>query len=88
MERPRVVGEAISLTIVVMLRLQHCRWHLRWHRRSAVPAIIAQGFFQRKIDTYAARLEVLLTKLAHVCERSPKLTPNALGGKPDRPDAV
>lgn len=39
----------------------------------AVPAIIAQGFFQRRIDTYAARLEVLLTGLAHVCERSPRL---------------
>lgn len=38
----------------------------------AVPAIIAQGYFQRKIDTYASRLEVLLTKLAHVCERTPR----------------
>ncbi len=36
----------------------------------AVPAIIAHGFFQRRIDTLAARLEVLLTKLAHVCERT------------------
>ena len=36
----------------------------------AVPAIMAHGFFQRKIDTLAARLEVLLTKLAHVCERT------------------
>lgn len=27
----------------------------------AVPAIIAQGFFQRRIETFAARLEVLLT---------------------------
>lgn len=35
----------------------------------AVPAIIAQGFFQRKIDTYAARLELVLTHLAQVCER-------------------
>jgi biopolymer transport protein ExbB len=48
----------------------------------AVPAIIAHGYFQRRIDTLAARLEVLLTKLAHVCERtarpdssSPVLTP-------------
>jgi len=38
----------------------------------AVPAIIAQGFFQRRIDTYASKLEVLLTKLAHVCERTPR----------------
>lgn len=37
----------------------------------AVPSIIAQGYFQRKIDTYAARLEVLMTKLAHICERTP-----------------
>lgn len=36
----------------------------------AVPVIVAQGYFQRKIDTYAARLELLMTKLAHVCERS------------------
>ena len=36
----------------------------------AVPAIIAHGYFQRRIETLAARLEVLLTKLAHVCERT------------------
>ncbi|MGB6220001.1 MotA/TolQ/ExbB proton channel family protein [Haloferula sp.] len=36
----------------------------------AVPAIIAHGYFQRRIDMLAARLEVLLTKLAHVCERT------------------
>lgn len=35
----------------------------------AVPAIVAQGFFQRRIDTYAARLELALTHLAQVCER-------------------
>ncbi|MEM1085088.1 MAG: MotA/TolQ/ExbB proton channel family protein [Verrucomicrobiota bacterium] len=36
----------------------------------AVPAIIAHGYFQRRIETLASRLEVLLTKLAHVCERT------------------
>ena len=46
----------------------------------AVPAIIAQGYFQRKIDTYASRLEALLTKLAHVCERTPRP-----GGEPALP---
>lgn len=53
------IGRALKTTIVGMA--------------IAVPAIIAQGFFQRKIDTYAARLEVLLTSLAHICERSPRL---------------
>lgn len=53
------IGRALKTTIVGMA--------------IAVPAIIAQGFFQRRIDTYAARLEVLLTLLAHVCERSPQL---------------
>lgn len=36
----------------------------------AVPAIIAHGYFQRRIETLASRLEVLLTKLAHACERT------------------
>lgn len=53
------IGRALKTTIVGMA--------------IAVPAIIAQGFFQRKIETYAARLEVLLTSLAHICERSPRL---------------
>ncbi len=53
------IGRALKTTIVGMA--------------IAVPAIIAQGFFQRKIDTHAARLEVLLTSLAHICERSPRL---------------
>lgn len=48
----------------------------------SVPAVIAQGWFQRRIDTMAARLEVLLTKLAHVCERAPR--PD---GKPSRASA-
>lgn len=39
----------------------------------SVPAIIAQGYFQRKIDKHAARLEVLLTKVAYVCEHRPDL---------------
>jgi len=34
----------------------------------AVPGIIAQGYFQRRIETFAARLEVLLGRLAQVCE--------------------
>ncbi|BCX49344.1 biopolymer transporter ExbB [Haloferula helveola] len=63
------IGRALKTTIVGMA--------------IAVPAIIAQGFFQRKIETYAARLEVLLTKLAHVCERSPRLVPNPSAGEAD-----
>lgn len=34
----------------------------------AVPGIVAQGFFQRRIETFAARLEVLLTRLGYACE--------------------
>ena len=49
------IGRALKTTIVGMA--------------IAVPSIIAQGFFQRKIDTYSVLLEVLLTKLAHACER-------------------
>lgn len=52
------IGQALNTTIVGMA--------------IAVPSIIAQGYFQRKIDTCAAGLEVLLTKLAHVCERAPR----------------
>lgn len=52
------IGRALKTTIVGMA--------------IAVPAIIAQGYFQRKIDTYSARLEVLLTMVAHVCERLPR----------------
>lgn len=39
----------------------------------AVPAIIAQGVFQRRIDTYAARLEVLLTKLTQAFGKPPAI---------------
>jgi len=52
------IGRALKTTIVGMA--------------IAVPSIIAQGYFQRKIETYAAGLEVLLTKLAHVCEQVPR----------------
>lgn len=52
------IGRALKTTIVGMA--------------IAVPSIIAQGYFQRKIETYAAGLEVLLTKLAHVCEQAPR----------------
>ena len=52
------IGRALKTTIVGMA--------------IAVPSIIAQGYFQRKIDTYASGLEVLLTKLGHVCEQAPK----------------
>ena len=51
------IGRALNTTIVGMV--------------IAVPAIIAQGYFQRRIDTYAARLEVLITQLAEVCVRVP-----------------
>lgn len=43
------IGRALNTTIVGMA--------------IAVPAIIAQGFFQRRIDTFAARLEVMMTQL-------------------------
>ncbi|MBB5353324.1 biopolymer transport protein ExbB [Haloferula luteola] len=52
------IGRALKTTIVGMA--------------ISVPAIIAQGYFTRKIETYAARLEVLLTQLAHICERTPR----------------
>ncbi len=51
------IGRALNTTIVGMV--------------IAVPAIIAQGFFQRRIDTFAASLEVLMTQLAEVCARVP-----------------
>lgn len=37
----------------------------------AVPAIIAQGYFQRRIETYAARMEVLMTRLTQVFDQEP-----------------
>ena len=43
----------------------------------AVPSVIAQGFFQRRIDTLAARLEVLLTRLGRVCEAGSEASPPA-----------
>lgn len=52
------IGRALKTTIVGMA--------------IAVPSIIAEGFFQRKIDTYSSGLEVILTKLAHVCEQVPR----------------
>jgi biopolymer transport protein ExbB len=58
------IGRALSTTIVGLA--------------IAVPAIIAQGWFQRRIDTMSARLEVLLTRLAHTFERPPVSTPPVL----------
>jgi biopolymer transport protein ExbB len=58
------IGRALSTTIVGLA--------------IAVPAIIAQGWFQRRIDTMAARLEVLLTRLAHTFERPPVSNPPAV----------
>jgi len=57
----RGIGRALNTTIVGLA--------------IAVPVVVAQGWFQRRIDTMAARLEVLLTKLGHVCERSPRPGP-------------
>lgn len=57
------IGRALKTTIVGMA--------------IAVPAIIAQGYFQRRIDTCAARLEVLLTRLARVFERPPETASRA-----------
>lgn len=58
------IGRALSTTIVGLA--------------IAVPAIIAQGWFQRRIDTMAARLEVLLTRLTHVFEKPSVSTPPVL----------
>lgn len=50
----------------------------------SVPAVVAQGWFQRRIDTMAARMEVLLTRLAHALDRSPRpaAVPPAIAPKP------
>lgn len=39
-----------------------------------VPCVIAQSFFNRKIESFTTELEMLLSKLVHVCQkaRSPK----------------
>lgn len=39
-----------------------------------VPCVIAQSFFNRKIESYTTELELLLSKLVHVCQkaRTPK----------------
>lgn len=36
----------------------------------AVPCVIAHGFFTRKIDVLTARLETLLSGLAHACQKA------------------
>ncbi len=51
------IGRALNTTIVGLA--------------IAVPAVVAQGWFQRRIETMAARLEVLLTRLAHAFESLP-----------------
>jgi len=50
------IGRALNTTIVGLA--------------ISIPAVVAQGWFQRRIDTMAARLEVLLTRLAHAFEPS------------------
>lgn len=52
------IGRALNTTIVGLA--------------ISVPAVVAQGWFQRRIDTMAARLEVLLTRLAHAFEQAPR----------------
>lgn len=52
------IGRALNTTIVGLA--------------ISIPAVVAQGWFQRRIDTMAARLEVLLTRLAHALERAPR----------------
>jgi biopolymer transport protein ExbB len=52
------IGRALNTTIVGLA--------------ISVPAVVAQGWFQRRIDTMAARLEVLLTRLAHALESAPR----------------
>lgn len=44
----------------------------------SVPAVVAQGWFHRRIETMAARLEVLLTRLAHAFESIPAKTPPSI----------
>ena len=51
------IGRALNTTIVGLA--------------ISIPAVVAQGWFQRRIDTMAARMEVLLTRLAHAFERAP-----------------
>ena len=50
------IGRALNTTIVGLA--------------ISIPAVVAQGWFQRRIDTMAARLEVLLTRVAQACEPS------------------
>jgi biopolymer transport protein ExbB len=52
------IGRALNTTIVGLA--------------ISVPAVVAQGWFQRRIDTMAARLEVLLTRLSHAFDASPR----------------
>ena len=56
----RGIAEALTTTIVGLA--------------IAVPCVVAHGYFIRRIEMLTARLESLLTDLAHVCE---KPTPNA-----------
>lgn len=64
------IGRALNTTIVGLA--------------ISIPAVVAQGWFQRRIDTMAARIEVLLTRLAHALDRSPRPTavPPAIAPKP------
>jgi biopolymer transport protein ExbB len=64
------IGRALNTTIVGLA--------------ISVPAVVAQGWFQRRIDTMAARLEVLLTRLAHALDKAhrpgvvpPSISPQA-----------
>jgi biopolymer transport protein ExbB len=52
------IGRALNTTIVGLA--------------ISVPAVVAQGWVQRRIDTMAARLEVLLTRLSHAFDSSPR----------------
>jgi biopolymer transport protein ExbB len=54
------IGRALNTTIVGLA--------------ISIPAVVAQGWFQRRIDTMVARMEVLLTRLAHALDRSPRPT--------------
>jgi biopolymer transport protein ExbB len=35
-----------------------------------VPCVIAQSFFNRKIESFTTELEMLLSKLVHVCQKA------------------
>ena len=52
----RGISEALSTTITGLA--------------IAVPCVIAQSYFTRRIEIFTARLESMLTDFAHLCQQS------------------